>query len=87
VQEISMLENAEFKVLYFRLLSLYCERVEREYARPEKTVLQDLFLFHRDLLNDYIAWKKVHEGELGIRKRLKSDAGIDHASKIELTEF
>jgi hypothetical protein len=82
-----MLENAQFKVLYFRLLSLYCERVEREYARPEKTVLQDLFLFHRDLLNDYSAWKKVHEGEMGLRQRLRSEARIDHARKIELTEF
>lgn len=82
-----MFENAQFKVLYFRLLNLYCERVEREYARPEKTVLQDLFLFHRDLLNDYNTWKKVHEGEMGLRQSLKSESHIDHARKIELTEF
>ena len=56
--------------------------MEREYGRLEKTVLQELFLFHRDLLNDYNTWKKVHEGEMGLRQRLNSDARIDHARKI-----
>jgi hypothetical protein len=43
-------------VPYFRLLHIYCQRMERS----EAAILRDLFQFHREFFDDYYGWKKVH---------------------------
>jgi hypothetical protein len=87
VQEVSLFDSPLFKVLYFRLLSLYCDRMEREYNRSETVILKDLFLFHQDLYDDYFLWKKMHQRENGMKVSRQTEAAIDFTCRIELTEF
>jgi hypothetical protein len=46
VDDISYFDNSIFKVLYFKLLSIYCERAGKEQNKSEVTILKSLFLFH-----------------------------------------
>jgi hypothetical protein len=71
VEDLNYLESPLFKVLYFRLLSIYCERVDKDQQRGEAVVLKSLFNFHENLMSDYFHWKKMNrEGK--IRRRTNS---------------
>jgi hypothetical protein len=77
LDDINYLESSAFKVLYFRLISIFCERAEKDSSKGEKYILKTLFLFHEDIVNDYFHWKKINHFEGKIR-RANSRSMPDH---------